>query len=245
MNWEQEYRAKLTDADNAVRLIESGSRMVVGQAISQPPALLHALARRADAGEIDQLRVYYYHSEHHMRESILRYELMGRILPHCMFLQSGERELAQRGLADGGRKVVYYVPNSFSQATRFLTEDVNVDTLMITVSPMDKDGYFTFGTNNDYSSTVARHVKRLLVEVNPAMPRVFGRSQLHVSEVHAIVENHMPLLEHSPRTVQPDELAIAKHIAGLVPCSSESVAFPTPCAMPCATAGTLACTPRC
>jgi len=217
MSWEEEYRTKLMDADSAVRSIESGDRLVVGQAISQPPALMHALARRAEAGEIDQVRVYYYHSERHMRESILRYELMGRILPHCMFWQAGERELEKRGLADGGRKVVYYVPNSFSQATRFLTDEVNVDTLLITVSPMDKDGYFTFGTNNDYSSTVARRVKRLLVEVNPAMPRVFGRSQLHVSEVHAIVENHVPLLEHKPRMVQPDELVIAKHIAGLVP----------------------------
>jgi itaconate CoA-transferase len=152
-----------------------------------------------------------------MRESILRYELMGRILPHCMFWQAGERELERRGLADGGRKVVFYVPNSFSQATRFLTDDVNVDTLLITVSPMDKDGYFTFGTNNDYSSTVARHVKRLLIEVNPQMPRVFGRSQLHVSEVHAIVENNVPLLEHAPRTVVAEEIAIARHISGLVP----------------------------
>jgi len=156
MSWEEEYRTKLMDADSAVRSIESGDRLVVGQAISQPPALMHALARRAEAGEIDQVRVYYYHSERHMRESILRYELMGRILPHCMFWQAGERELEKRGLADGGRKVVYYVPNSFSQATRFLTDEVNVDTLLITVSPMDKDGYFTFGTNNDYSSTVAR-----------------------------------------------------------------------------------------
>lgn len=217
MNWEQMYRAKLTDADTAVRVIDSGSRIVVGQAISQPPALMDALARRAEAGAIDQVRVYYYHSEHHMRESILRYELMGRILPHCMFWQAGERELERRGLLDGGRKVVYYVPNSFSQASRFLTEEVKVDTLLITVSPMDKDGYFTFGTNNDYSSSVARHVKRLLVEVNPEMPRVFGRSQLHVSDVHAIVEHQAPLLEHSPRMVQPEELIIAQHIAGLVP----------------------------
>ncbi len=31
---------------------------------------------------------------------------------------------------------------------------------------MDKDGYFTFGTNNDYTSNVARYAKRLVVEVN-------------------------------------------------------------------------------
>jgi itaconate CoA-transferase len=35
----------------------------------------------------------------------------------------------------------------------------------------------------------------LIVEVNKNMPRVFGDSLVHISEVEAIVENHAPLLE--------------------------------------------------
>ncbi|ODV37661.1 MULTISPECIES: hypothetical protein [Microcystis] len=46
------------------------------------------------------------------------------------------------------------------------------------MSPMDSNGYFTFGTNNDYTSSAARAAKRLIVEVNQNMPRVFGRSLL-------------------------------------------------------------------
>ena len=41
------------------------------------------------------------------------------------------------------------------------------------------------------------------------MPRVFGRSLLHVSEVDAIVENNVPLLE------LPTRLRVRK-IAGLL-----------------------------
>jgi PAS domain S-box-containing protein len=48
--------------------------------------------------------------------------------------------------------------------------------ITLTVSPMDRNGYFTFGTNNDYTSTAARTAKRLIVEVNRHMPRVYGRS---------------------------------------------------------------------
>jgi itaconate CoA-transferase len=94
---------------------------------------------------------------------------------------------------------------------------VPIDTFLVTVSPMDAHGYFTFGTNNDYGSTVARSAKRLIVEVNPQMPRVFGDSLLHVEEVDAIVEHDAPLLERkeAPRTAEDD--AIGAKIAELIP----------------------------
>jgi acyl-CoA hydrolase len=45
-----------------------------------------------------------------------------------------------------------------------------VNTFVITVSPMDKSGHFSLGTNNDYASTVLRHCDYVIVEVNPNMP---------------------------------------------------------------------------
>ena len=215
--FDKEYQAKLTDSHTAVGQIASHSIVAISQAASQPPALMEALATRAEAGSVDDLKLYYFHAEENMKRSLLRYELMGRIKPYCMFIQTAERELIKKGQEDGGRKVVYYVPNSFSQSIRLLTEHVPVDTFLVTVSPMDRNGYFTFGTNNDYTSTVARSAKRLIVEVNSHMPRVYGRSQLHVSEVDVITEHDAPLLMLSPRAVQPHELKISRYIADLVP----------------------------
>jgi itaconate CoA-transferase len=217
MVYENQYRTKLTDSDTAVEQINSNSIVAISQAASQPPALMQALANRAEAGKVDNVKLYYFHAERHMKNSLLRYELMGRIKPYCMFIQDAERELIKKGVEDGNRKVVYYVPNSFSQSIRFFTEHIPVDTFLVTVSPMDRNGYFTFGTNNDYTSTVARQAKRLIVEVNRHMPRVYGRSQLHVSEVDAIVENDVPLLALSPRPVQPHERKISQYITDLVP----------------------------
>jgi len=162
---------------------------------------MQALAERAKAGKVDNVKVYYMHSEEHMKNSLLQYELMGRIKPYCMFMQATERELIKKGVEDGNRKVVYFVPNSFSQSIRFFTEHIELDTFLVTVSPMDRNGYFTFGTNNDYTSTAARAAKRLVVEVNQHMPRVFGRSLLHISEVAAIVENDAPLLALKERPI--------------------------------------------
>ncbi|MFN3389851.1 MAG: acetyl-CoA hydrolase/transferase C-terminal domain-containing protein, partial [Allosphingosinicella sp.] len=77
-------------------------------------------------------------------------------------------------------------------------------------------GWFTFGTNNDYATTAARSAKRLIVEVNPHMPRVFGDSLLHVSEVDAIVEHAAPLLEFAFPAGAPEDEAIAAIIAGMI-----------------------------
>jgi itaconate CoA-transferase len=214
---ENEYKAKLTDSRSAVQQIGSHSVVALGQAVCQPPALMEALASRAEAGNIDDVKLYYMHAEEHMKRSLLRYELMGRIKPYSMFMQAAEHELIKKGEEDGDRKVVYYVPNSFSQSIRFFTEHIRVDAFLVTVSPMDRNGYFTFGTNNDYTSSAARQAKRLIVEVNRHMPRVFGRSLLHISEVDAIVENDVPLLTLNPRPIHEHERKIGQRIAELIP----------------------------
>jgi itaconate CoA-transferase len=168
------YKSKLTTPEVAVRRIASGVTLSMGMAMSEPPALLKALADRAAAGKVDDLKVYYYESTRIAGETILRYELTDRIHPYCMFVTPVERALIKRGEQEGGRKVLTYVPSNFSQAPRILTEHIGIDTFLITVSPMDRHGYFTLGTGNDYSSKVARAAKHLIVEVNAQMPRVFG-----------------------------------------------------------------------
>jgi len=43
------YHAKLTDPDTAIQAVTSGSSVAIGQAASQPRALLGALAARASS----------------------------------------------------------------------------------------------------------------------------------------------------------------------------------------------------
>jgi acyl-CoA hydrolase len=53
------YRAKLTTPADAVGRIASGVNLSMGMAMTEPPALLEALADRAAAGQVDDLKVYY------------------------------------------------------------------------------------------------------------------------------------------------------------------------------------------
>lgn len=211
------YASKLSSAADAVATIESGTRLSMGMAMAQPPAILQALADRAEAGGIDDLRVYYFEATAIAGRTILRYDLNDRIRPYSMFLTASERALIERGVEDG-RKVVNYVPNTFHQAPRLLIDDIGIDTFVCTVSAMDEHGYMSFGVGNDYSTKVARSARRLIVEVNDHMPRVHGSgAALHVSEVDAIVENSVPLLELPVREGGAAQQAIGKRIADLVP----------------------------
>jgi itaconate CoA-transferase len=94
---------------------------------------------------------------------------------------------------------------------------MDIHHMLTTVSPMDKYGYFTFGAVNDYTGAAARNCKTLVVEVNENMPRVLGDTLLHISEVDAIVENHVPLLEaHAPEPGPQDDI-IGRCIAEMIP----------------------------
>jgi itaconate CoA-transferase len=212
------YQSKLTTPDQAVATIPSGSRVSMGMAMTEPPALLTALAERAGSGLVEDLRLYYFEATSIAAKTVLRYELNDRIRPFCMFVAAAERALIKRGVEDGDRKVINYVPNNFHHAPRLLIDEIGIDTFVCTVSPMDRHGYFSFGTGNDYSTKVGRAAKRLIVEVNKNMPRVNGAgAELHVSEVTALVENDVPLLELPVREPAPEDEVIGRTIASLVP----------------------------
>ncbi len=68
MNDESVYSSKLRTPDEVVSSIASGSTVALGMAMSQPPSLLAALAARASAGDVDALKVYYFHAESFLQQ---------------------------------------------------------------------------------------------------------------------------------------------------------------------------------
>ncbi|MBM4295132.1 MAG: acetyl-CoA hydrolase/transferase family protein [Deltaproteobacteria bacterium] len=205
-----EYRRKLITPEKAVAALRDGDTIVHAMAVGEPPALLAAMADRVRQGDLKDLKVYSLLPMAHSARTILAPELTGQIHHYSWFVSASDRELVKAG-------VNFFVPNEFHQIPRLCRDFMDVDAALTTVSPMDKAGFFTFGAVNDYISTAARCGRRLLVEVNPRMPRVFGESLLHVSEVDAIVEHDAPLLEITPTPAKPEAEQIGRLIAELVP----------------------------
>ena len=209
------YQQRLISADEAVALIPSSARVAMGLGFSQPPAILAALADRARAGQVADVGLYYLLSTGIAGQTVLKDELMGRIRPMSLFHSAIERGLEARAREAGRPNSVTFIPTGFQQVPRLLRE-AGVDTLICSVSPMDEDGCFSFGINTDYNKPVSEHAGRIILEVNPAMPRVFGDSTIHVSRVTALVENDTPLLELPVAGPAPNDLAIGGLIADMI-----------------------------
>lgn len=211
MNSYQElYHSKLTTPAQAASLIHDGDTLVHGVTIAEPPALLGAIAERARAGDIGDLTIYSFNPQRHAADSYLKPELQDRLFARSWFLSPPARKLAAVGL-------VQFIPCYLHQVPRFMRENMSVDVCVTTVSPMDKAGFFSFGTANDLTSTAARLARTLILEVNRNMPRVFGDSMIHVSEVAALVENHVPLMELPPPEAKEHDATIGRLIADIVP----------------------------
>jgi itaconate CoA-transferase len=213
--YETEYRSKLMTPQAAANLIPARGTLSMGMAVSEPPALLSALEERVKAREVEELRVYYSHSVAAAGITILKYEYMDVIKPHPFFPTVVERTLLERGRQEN-RQVVFYMPGNFSAMPRTLAE-IGIGAFIVMVAPMDKAGFFSCGTNSDYTVPTARIAKKLIVEVNPRMPRVFGNSAVHISEVDAIVENESSLFTAPLRQPNTVDETIAKHIIEMVP----------------------------
>ncbi len=205
-----EYRRKLISPTKAAELIQDNMTLAHGLTMAEPPELLGAIAGRLRACDLKRLKVFSLLPLKHALDTVLAPDLCDCVEVISGFVSGGERGLVAAGLN-------YYMPNHFHQVPRLLTEFLGVDVLVTMVSPMDKAGYFSFGTANDYTSTVARTAKLCLVEVNPNMPRVFGDSLIHISEVDAVVESQKPMLEMPASDPKPEDEVIGRAIAELVP----------------------------
>ena len=139
-----------------------------------------------------------------------------------------------RQYLDAGR--AYHEPMLFRDCGSYYRRGfAPVNVAMITVSPMDKQGNFSFGLTNGCQQEMLDAAEHIIVEVNPKMPTVFGmgNDHIHVSNVTAVVESDEAA---AASDAEPEPTDIDKEIAGksspismtALPCSSASAACRTP-----------------
>src|SRR5215470_1867089 len=159
MDVQKLYRSKLTSADQALRDLPKRCSVLLGMFASQPPALVRAFTDRTKAGEIDEALVFYMHATPATAESLLRQDLLDVIKLHPFYIGAGERALIHE-LKDS-RKAVFFVPSTFSEIPRIIRERPPFDAFLLQVAPMDRAGWFSFGTSGAYSLAGIERSKRV------------------------------------------------------------------------------------
>jgi acyl-CoA hydrolase len=111
----------------------------------------------------------------------------------------------------------FITPINLSAIPRlFKSRQLPLNVALIQVSKPDDFGWMSLGVSVDVTQAAAHAADLVIAQVNPKMPRVMGRSFIHVNEVDVIVEHEEELLEPAPAPDVPEAEIIAQHVAKLI-----------------------------
>lgn len=206
MHWKVMYKERLTSAEEAVRVIKSGDRVVLGHACGEPKSTVDAMVARAE--ELENVEIVHMVS---MGEAKYCRPGMEKHFRHnSLFAGATTQRAINEGRAD-------FTPRFFHQIPSLFIEKVlPVDVALIQVSPPDNHGWCSYGISVDYTKPAAESAKIVIAEVNPQMPRTLGDCFVHVSDMDYIVECEHPLIELSEPVITPIEGKIGENVASLI-----------------------------
>jgi acyl-CoA hydrolase len=206
MNWQETYRRKTVSSPEAMQCVQSGMRVYIHPGCAEPEALVEALMARAPFVK----NVEIVHILTLGRADYIAPQMEGHFRHNAMFIGGNVRQAVNEGRAD-------YTPVFLSQIEAlFETGQMPIDVALIQVSPPDAHGFCSFGVGVDTTLTAARQAKFVVAQVNDQMPRTYGDSFIHVSDIDTIVEASRPLCELKPIEITDVHHAIGKNVASLI-----------------------------
>ena len=207
MDWNQLYRARLTTAEEAVKVVQSGQSVFLHQGCSQPEDLVRALLGRAS-----ELRnVAMVHMMTMGKAEYTKPEYDGVFRHKGFFLGPNVRQAVQESRAD-------YVPIFLGEIEALFTSGaIPVDVAFLQCSPPDEHGYMSLGAGIDINFAALQVARHVVIEVNNQAPRTLGDSFVHVRQAHQIVEASHPLPEYCPHEITDTHREIARYITNMIP----------------------------
>ncbi len=196
-----------TTAAEAVKLVESNSRVFIQGCAATPVTLANALLDRA--GEINNVELVAISTYGNLNWN--RPEVLKSFYLNSLFVSGNIRNWANSSHGN-------YVPIFLSEIPALFDRKIlPLDVAMVHVSPPDQHGYCTLGTSVDVALSAVRNAKKIIALVNPKMPRVHGDGFVHISHFAAMVWEENDLFEEHFST-NADETAtqIGRYVAELV-----------------------------
>jgi acyl-CoA hydrolase len=206
MSWTAEYERKVMSARDALRCVESGMRVYIHGNSAYPQELVEALTERAPfVRDVEIVHLLGIGDACYVRP-----EFRGHFRHNAMFMGANIREAVNDGRAD-------YTPIHLGEVENlFISGQMPLDVALIQVSPPDAHGFCSLGPAVETTLSAAKHARYLVAQVNDQMPRTYGNSFIHVSEINAFVEISRPLPELPKCETSDVHRAIAKNVASLI-----------------------------
>ena len=204
-NWKEIYQSKLTTAEEAIKLINDGDKVVTGFGCGEPFAIERAL--------VDNYQ--NYHDVQIVNMLTLgdspwcRPEMKGHFTLNCLFASQSNRKAISLGVSEFTTSHFYEIPD-------LIKNYIRPRVTIVMVSPPDEHGYVSFGTTVDYTRGTADYCDIKIAQVNKYMPRTFGNSFMHIRDFTCFVEHDEPLPEVKAVEISDTEMEIGKYCASLI-----------------------------
>ncbi|ERJ82820.1 putative butyryl-CoA:acetate CoA-transferase [Peptostreptococcaceae bacterium oral taxon 113 str. W5053] len=205
MDWREVYNQKVVTAEEAVKHIASGNRVVVGHACGEPSYLLDVMVANKEQYE----NVEIVHMVAMGKAEYCLPENRKHFRHNAIFVGGTTRKAVEEGRAD-------FTPVYFHEVPKLFKTTLPVDVALIQVSPMDEHGYCSFGVSSDYTKPAAEEAKMVIAQVNKEMPHTMGDNFIHISDIDFVVEHDAPLIELPNPKIGDIEREIGRHCASLI-----------------------------
>ena len=182
-DWRTLYQQKLTTAEEAVKHIKSGDRVVVTHATGEPILLTDAMVANAEQYE----NVEVVHMVAMGKAEYCLPENSKHFRHNSLFLGGSTRKAIEEGRGD-------FTPVFFSEIPELFRTTLHPNVVLLHLSTPDEHGYCSFGVSCDYTKPAAECADLLIAQINPKMPRTMGDSFIHVSKLDYIVEQETDLI---------------------------------------------------
>ncbi len=203
--WADDYIENRRGATEALSQIRPGQRVFIGSSCGEPQHLVRELSELS--GQFKDIEIIRLMTLETTPLSLIA----NKTKDHSLNLRSFYLGSAKaKGIA---RNMRFITPINMSAIPRlFKSRLLPIHVALIQVSPPDDFGWMSLGVSVDITLAAAQSADLVIAQVNANMPRVLGRSFLHVNEVDFFVEYDEPLLTIG----ENPELAAANDIGRLI-----------------------------
>lgn len=207
MNWKEKYADKIYTAAEAVSHVKSGEKIIFGDWVSEPPALVEALVNRAD--ELKGVEIIHGMSPGPNAYVAPEYE--GIFHHTSLFIGPKTRK------AYAEKRIDYIGGTTFSRWPDLFAKnpDLNPHWAFIQVSEPDEEGMCSFGNACCFSEPAARTADRIIAQINPKMPTLGGK-KISLDKIDYIVPAESGLYTIGRAEIDAKTQTIADYVAELV-----------------------------
>lgn len=205
MGFQQEYLSKLRTPEEAVQIVKNGDWVDYTTSLGMPVLLDRALAKRRDELWDVKIRGNLVFGPIEAAECDPSQE---HFIYNTWHYSTYERRLSDRGLC-------YYIPMVFHNNAAYYRYFLTVNVAMMSVTPMDRHGFFNFSTSTGVCGEILRKADVVILEINERLPKLYGGYDecIHISDVDYIVEGeHPPLPKMDIPEPTETDIQIAAHI---------------------------------